>query len=534
MLVHFENLSPTAQSLLQFLTLPDSLPKDFNLIGFAETHLSLVLIGEHEAWKFKKQVDFGFVNQLTIEQRWKGAVAEIVLNRRLTTDIYLGVRAFWKSHLEQSTFINDPTLALPDQISEVAVVMRTIDHNILLDNQIKANAPLNDQIKLSAELIAHFHKQHSILNTARIKESIHYFKKAVSDNFKVTSSLLPLEIELIELIKDDADRLIETNTETLLTRGEKGLFVDGHGDLRAEHIALTKAAHTKTEIQILDCVEFSEEIRFCDVLNDVAFLAMDLDFLGRHDLSTAFINSYLQISPQASNNSLLRLFKQYRSMVRCKVELLTAKSLASDLAQEHTEKAVRFLGLASRYRFDIEGPLVIALAGTIGSGKSSIAAELSKRLSAPHLESDYIRQQLFPTTTNIKEEFGKGKYSSEGKALVYSQIFKEVRANLLHQEIVIVDASFSRRQDRQSLEAIAKENNSKLLWILCDTDPEIIKERVKRREASKLSKSEGRVELLQVQRASFEPFEDDVKNLLRIDTGIIEAKRLCEDILRSF
>ena len=56
-----------------------------------ETHISWVLLARTEVFKIKKPLKYNFLDFSTLEARKHFCEQEVVLNRRLAPDMYLGV-----------------------------------------------------------------------------------------------------------------------------------------------------------------------------------------------------------------------------------------------------------------------------------------------------------------------------------------------------------------------------------------------------------------------------------------------------------
>jgi aminoglycoside phosphotransferase family enzyme len=134
-------------------------------------------------------------------------------------------------------------------------------------------------------------------------------------------------------------------------RIESGFVVDGHGDLHCRNIILG------VEPVIFDCIEFSEALRTLDVLNEVAFLCMDLERFGREDLAKAFLNSYLALTGAIENRTdrlLLRYYKLYRANVRIKVLCIQLKGDKGSSGPNEWELIEKYMVLFKRYYLELK------------------------------------------------------------------------------------------------------------------------------------------------------------------------------------
>ena len=113
----------------------------------------------------------------------------------------------------------------------------------------------------------------------------------------------------------------------------EGRAVDGHGDLLADDIFCLDDGP-----RILDCIEFDEALRLGDGLSDVAFLAMDLEHLGRPDLAQRFLDAYREATADVWPSSLEHHHVAYRAQVRAKVAAIRAAQ--GDHAQRRRRTSV--------------------------------------------------------------------------------------------------------------------------------------------------------------------------------------------------
>ena len=193
----------------------------------------------------------------------------------------------------------------------------------------------------------------------------------------------------------------------LRRRVDEGRVCEGHGDLRAEHICLD------TDLNIFDCIEFNPGLRYCDVASEVAFLRMDLDFLGAPDLAAEFVDAYTAAqTPDAAFSILLPFYQSYRAYVRGKVESLTGQEDAVPAAQrsQASLQARRYFCLATRYALGAPPPTVLVVCDLSGSGKSTLAALLAQRTGFRLLNSDTVRKTLAGIPPNYPSRREEKKY----------------------------------------------------------------------------------------------------------------------------
>jgi len=264
------------------------------------------------------------------------------------------------------------------------------------------------------------------------------------------------------------------------------------------------------------------------VASEVAFLAMDLDFNKKEDLSNLFIAAYIEETQDKELPLLLNFYKCYRAYVRGKVaDFLLFEDIQGEKKESIISLASSYFRLAHSYTL---GPVLIITSGLIGSGKSFLAERLSGELSCRLLISDKIRKGLakIPLTTPKFEEYGRGIYSKDFTQRTYEALFKEARENLINGRRVIIDASFSRREERERARQLAEEMGVDFYLIETKCSQEETKRRLSQRQ-KKPSISDGRLEIYQKQRLDFEEI-DEIPAKSHI---VIETTKSIEEIVRQ-
>ncbi len=282
-----------------------------------ETHISWVVLTDQYAFKVKRPVKLSFVDFSTLEKRKYFCHQEVDLNRRLAPEMYLDVYPITRKMIQDNSNSDDED---QNEIIDYAVQMRRMDNDKQMDKMLQENQVSDEHISALARKIADFHKNTRIVknafNTAR-------FQKEYAD----------IELELAEInqrlgqswgekvsncIRQAYDFLNDHRSycnDRILNDFQR----DCHGDLNASNILLYK------DPVIFDCIEFSEDYRIIDVLNDIAFLCVDLDFHGRNDLSEELYQQYLEIfgiKEDELSKQLFAFYKSYRANIRAKVSLI--------------------------------------------------------------------------------------------------------------------------------------------------------------------------------------------------------------------
>jgi hypothetical protein len=322
-------LPALVQSLLSPKAYPDS-PREIELV---QTQISFVFLTGDHVYKVKKAVDHGFLDFTTLEKRRFYCHQELLLNRRLCPDVYLDVVQIVQDRGE--IFIGDQ-----GEVIEYAVKMRQLPRHRTMDQLLQNDQVTEEMMTGVAKKLVEFHSK------ARADDQIASYGKLkavrinTEENFAQTKGYIGITIpsEKYERIEDYTNSFMERNARLFAKRVKQGRIRDCHGDLHAAHICFAD------DIYIFDCIEFNDRFRYSDVASEIAFLAMDVDYHGRPDLSQHFVTSYVAGSGDRDLLELLDFYKCYRAYVRGKVE-------GFKLADPHisAEEKTRVLAVARRY-----------------------------------------------------------------------------------------------------------------------------------------------------------------------------------------
>lgn len=285
-----------------------------------ETHISWIILTDVFAFKIKKPVHFHFLDFKTPAARQHFCEEELRLNQRLVPDIYLGVLPVG------SAGIGDPHLPRLDS----ALWMRRMDNSREMDKLLRDHLVTPADMEHLAALLAPFHRQNRLYPTAAAYD--------VENDIALFADLFTLQSDWEKYTGDTHSPrrwkkhlrpLLQELAPHLSDRAQRGFRVDGHGDLHSRNIILPP---NKTPI-VFDCLEFNPDYRRMDVLSELAFLCMDLEFYGQNDLSAAFLAAYQRhwsILENATDHRCFTFYKAYRANVRLKITLL-------ELGQHPTE-----------------------------------------------------------------------------------------------------------------------------------------------------------------------------------------------------
>jgi uncharacterized protein len=324
----------------QIRALADShtLPGNHGDAVIRETHISWIILLSDHAFKIKKPVKYSFLDFSTLRKRKLFCSREVKLNRRLAPEMYLGVLPLTKGMLKEETTTEDR------KIIDYAVHMKRMNSDLEMDKMLAAGRVTANHVDSLALKLAGFHKNTDIISK---EEDINVLQELFADIETVTTGLAEggkWEKTINECI-ERSNVFLKKNASFLRERSEKGFYRDCHGDLNTRNIFLY------AEPVIFDCIEFNDEFRQIDVLSEIAFLCMDLEFFRREDLGEYFYSKYLEYSGEPDNGRSRRLFsyyKSYRANIRAKVTLLSAEKKNSTGKEAQNPDVSRYLDLMER------------------------------------------------------------------------------------------------------------------------------------------------------------------------------------------
>lgn len=488
------SIPPVIEALLDPLSYPH-VPESVEL---KQTHISYLLFTPEDVYKIKKPLDFGFLDFTTLERREHFCRQEVILNRRLSEGVYLGV-------VEIRQEGDSIRIDGPGETVEYAVKMQRLPAEKMMDAMIESGKINEEMIRRTAGRIALFHS--NALSSSEISAfgSPEVIARNTEENFSQTEGYIGRTVsrECYDEVKKYTRDFLRDKRSLFLKRIKDGMIRDCHGDLHSEHICFTdgvliqkvQAGARNHPVQdgvvIFDCIEFNERFRYSDVIADVAFLAMDLDFHHRSDLSGVLCREYEESAGDEGVGKLLNFYKVYRAYVRGKVEgfELDEPEVSSEEKAVACSRAKRFFKLAHEYVAGGLRPYLIVTCGMVGTGKTVIANLLAPRIGAGVLSSDFVRKEIagIPVTEKHIEEFEEGIYSKLHTQRTYHELLKRAEDALTAGKSILLDATFSRRVYRDEVIKLAERMKSNLIFLECTCPDDLIKERLlKRRDAENI------------------------------------------------
>lgn len=479
-----------------------------------ETHISWVFLQEQRVLKVKKPVDFGFLDFRGLEQRRRACLAEVELNARLASHVYLGVVPITRGADGRHQVGGSGTLV------DWAVHMRRLPDAERADVRLAEGRLDTPHIERLAQVLARFHDR------AATDPQISEFGQVSRIGDNVRENFAQAHSALAEFVSEAEQREVESwqlgfldrQRERFERRVHSGRIRDGHGDLRLEHVYIDAAG----DPTIIDCIEFNQRFRFADVCADVAFLSMDLAFQGRVDHKERLLAAYVMESQDHDLYGVVDFYESYRAYIRAKVATLGLATASVAERQRLSAQARRYFLLSmAAERPPASPPRLLAIGGVIASGKSSVARALGTALAVPCINSDRLRKSLrgVAPTTSLQDPAFAANYSEETTEQVYAEMFRRAEVILASGRSVIVDASFRSAALRALARTSAARANVPFSLIECRAPAEVSRARLTER-AKGASESDGRSEILDDFLARWEPITELAQGEhLVLDTG---------------
>jgi aminoglycoside phosphotransferase family enzyme/predicted kinase len=425
-----------------------------------ETHTGVVVLIGERAYKVKKPVTTDFLDYSTLASRERACAREVELNRRLAPDSYLGV-----AHLTSPT-------AGP---AEPVIVMRRHPDTRRLATMVRRGEAVGGCLMRIAEILAAFHDRADrgrIIDAQATALAVRgRWLENIAELNRSTGTVIPAK--MLRDIERLATQFIAGRCVLFNTRIEDRRIVDGHGDLLADDIFCLPLG-----VEILDCLEFDDQLRYLDTIDDAAFLAMDLEFLGATDMARYFLDRYATLSGDPAPSSLKDFYIAYRAVVRAKVDCIRVRQGHPDAATDasrHLEIALTHLRTGA-VRLAIVG-------GGPGTGKTTVAYRLAERVGAQVISTDDVRKELqeAQAITGTPGALDRGLYSAENVAAVYDAVLRRAQLLMAGGRSVILDGTWRDPRQRANAHEVAGATHAAMAEILCVASGATAAERVRSR-----------------------------------------------------
>jgi aminoglycoside phosphotransferase family enzyme/predicted kinase len=464
-----------------------------------ETNISWIVLTGSYAYKIKKRVDLGFIDTSTLSKRQHLCEEELRLNRRLAPDLYVDVVAITRDGMGVQ-------VGGHGEIIEYAVRMKQFDASEELSALLERGAVNAGEIADLAADIAAFHASASRAPAGPDCLYTQQLHDAVLGNMAILLAHLDADTQLPDMgaLIDWTHDYLHNSLNQLRQREQSGFIRECHGDLHARNLVRWRGRLTP-----FDCLEFDPKLRWIDVMNDVAFLVMDLMAHGRSDLAFTFLNSYLEHTGDYDGVRLLPFYAVYRALVRAMVDSIGAE-------RDLTRREELCLRLRMRVKtaaafISAPSPTLIIMHGPSGSGKSFLSERLAFQLGAVRIRSDLERKRLAGRQADAVGAAGfmHDIYTPEFSNRIYAHLLSCAQSCLRGGVSVIVDAAFLNGGDRRLFDELAAQLGARFVIVSCNADRQIMAERIKARQQARIDPSDANVGVLDRQLQNIQPLRPD-------------------------
>lgn len=313
---------------VRFLSQPEAYAGDVRDVDVRETHMSWVFMTEREVFKLKKPVTYPHLDFSTLEKRRANCEAEVRLNRRLADDVYLGVLALRRDARGKLALGGD------GEIIDWLVHMKRLPEADMLDRRIESGRCTQADIERLADLLGRFYgAQPEVPDGGAF--IIHLDAEQPINRSVLEAPDLPFRDAAAPLL-DALDGARERLRPTIEMRIAAGAMVEGHGDLRPEHVCLNDTP------KIIDCLEFDRRMRIIDAFDEVNYLGLECEIEGAGWIRPQLLSRLEAHIGERPEPELMALYGTFRMLLRARLS-------AAHLLEEHIRKPQKWEPQTFRY-----------------------------------------------------------------------------------------------------------------------------------------------------------------------------------------
>lgn len=295
-----------------------------------ETHMSWVFLAGDYVFKLKKPVRNRLLDFSTVEAREFNSHEEVRLNRRLSPQVYMGVAPLTRLPNGELSFLADGCIV------DWLVKMRRLPAEQMLDVVLTRQLVRPNELDALADLLASFYRR-AERPVLEAEDYIAQFLREQQLNREIIAGrAFGIDRVRADRVLADLDHCLQRCRPLLSARVKGGAIVEGHGDLRPEHICLADP------IAIFDCLEFNRDLRLVDVADELAFLEVECSLLGAPSFGQALMAKVCSLLDERPPDEILRLYRMFRATLRARLCL-------AHLLDGTTRERTKWEPLADRY-----------------------------------------------------------------------------------------------------------------------------------------------------------------------------------------
>ena len=301
-----------------------------------ETHFSWVFLTDRYVYKLKKPLRGEGFDFSSPAARRHNADAEVRLNRRLAGDVYVGVVPL-TLEAECDIAIAGEGVVIDWLVKMVRLpAERMLDHRLARGDWRRADFnALGDRL---GSFFATARRPH-----IRPRAYLERFRaECRSSRRALRCSGRPELRHAAQYVARRIDAFIYCREGLLLRRLDDGRVVEGHGDLRPEHICLGPTP------RIIDCLEFRADLRFLDPVEELAFLTMECDRMGACNVGQILFRRYCLRAHDFPPPELMIFYKVIGALVRARIAILHLQESPVRDPGKWPKRAAEYLAIATR------------------------------------------------------------------------------------------------------------------------------------------------------------------------------------------
>jgi aminoglycoside phosphotransferase family enzyme len=320
-----------------YLSEPSHYPFFTDTVQVKETHMSWVFLADGLVYKLKKPVKYDMFDHTSLESRYRNSKEEIMINKFLAREIYIGIVPLLLDDKEQLQLNGE------GETIDWLVKMKRIPEDNLLDHAIEKGMVNQEYLRLTAALLVDFYKQSepvSIHANKFIAKQEHDINCCLSS---LSNSLFGHSPFLLDELKAGLIAFLSANRSLFVDRIKSNKVIDAHGDLRPEHICLA------AEPAIIDRLEFCRELRIMDIAEELAYLSMECEVIGDKAPALVFKEAYEKESGDMIPEGLSLFYQVKKACLR---SWLVARHIEEDQYKKDLKwfnKSKQYMALAEQY-----------------------------------------------------------------------------------------------------------------------------------------------------------------------------------------
>jgi len=307
---------PDMTAKLKFLQTPEAYGPSGQRLECLETHMSWVFLVGEQVFKLKKPVRFPFLDFTTLQAREFYCREEVRLNARLAPGVYLGLMALqWCAG--RFALIPEARLQVladaPGEIVDWLVLMRRLPRQRMLHQLIAQGKVASSDIEALIEVLGAFY-----LGTPAVALSANdYLARFQYEQAANREVLLRPQFHLRDAAQaiDRLDVGLAQNADLLRDRVLRQRVLDGHGDLRPEHVCLLRPP------VVIDCLEFNPQLRQVDPFDEIAYLSLECDVRGASWIGQRLTSGCAAILGDHPEPVLMQLYTAHRALLRARLAM---------------------------------------------------------------------------------------------------------------------------------------------------------------------------------------------------------------------